>query len=460
MQDLTLSDSSRVAVMGGGPAGSLFSYFLMDMADRSGREILVDIYEPRDFSRPAPSGCNMCGGILSESLVQHLAMDGINLPTNLVQQGIDSYVLHMDVGRVRIRTPIDEKRIGAVYRGAGPGGSGDMNLIGFDGHLLSLAAQKGARVIRGRVDEVIWADGLPRVKIRNGTPQAYDLLAVTAGVNTRALELFKAASPGYRPPKTTGTAIREYFLGEKVIEKHLGSSMHVFLLDIPGLEFAAIIPKRDYVTMVLLGKEINQNLLKAFLNSREVKECMPPDWQWDQPVCRCSPLINVGGVVHPFQDRLLFLGDSGVTRLYKDGIGAAYRVAKIASSTVMFEGLSEKNFRQHFLPVCRKINRDNFAGRGIFMVTRVIRKLRFARRAVLRMTMREQRKTGNASRMSLVLWDMFTGSEPYKDIFLRTLHPFFFARLGLDLALSLLPLTAGRSFLTDTAEKSGIKDNE
>jgi len=117
--DLKLEDGSRVAVVGGGPAGSFFSYFLLEMATPVGMDIHVDIYEPRDFDQPAPRGCNMCGGIISETLVQNLATEGINLPPTVVQRGIDSYVLHMDVGSVRIATPLQEMRIGAVTRGSG-----------------------------------------------------------------------------------------------------------------------------------------------------------------------------------------------------------------------------------------------------------------------------------------------------------------------------------------------------
>ena len=67
---LVLNHGSRVAVIGGGPAGSLFSYFLLDMAERIDTKVHVDIYEPRDFDLPAPAGCNMCGGVLYESLGQ------------------------------------------------------------------------------------------------------------------------------------------------------------------------------------------------------------------------------------------------------------------------------------------------------------------------------------------------------------------------------------------------------
>ena len=37
----------------------------------------------------------------------------------------------------------------------------------------------------------------------------------------------------------------------------------------------------------------------------------------------------------------------------------------------------------------------------------------------------EQVNPGATRRMSLVLWDMFTGSAPYRDVFLRTLDPRF-----------------------------------
>src|SRR3989337_2714611 len=118
--NLKLTNGSRVAVMGGGPAGSFFSYFLLQMAGRKGLDVQVDIYEPRDFTVAGPPGCNMCGGIVSESLVQMLAAEGIDLPTTVVQRGIDSYMLHTDMGSVRIDTPLHEKRITAIHRGSGP----------------------------------------------------------------------------------------------------------------------------------------------------------------------------------------------------------------------------------------------------------------------------------------------------------------------------------------------------
>ena len=87
-----------------------------------------------------------------------------------------------------------------------------------------------------------------------------------------------------------------------------------------------------------------------------------------------------------------------------------------------------EDFRGHYWPVCRKISTDNALGKLIFLVTRHIQRWPHDRRAVLRMVSKEQQGNGQR-RMSMVLWDIFTGSASYKDILLRTLQPGFLARV-------------------------------
>ncbi|MHC4767923.1 MAG: NAD(P)/FAD-dependent oxidoreductase [Planctomycetota bacterium] len=441
---LELESGSRVAVIGGGPAGSLFTYFLLEFADRIGLDLAVDMYEPRDFSKPGPGGCNMCGGIISETLVQNLAAEGVNLPDTVVQRGIDSYVLHMDVGTVRIETPLNEKRIAAVHRGGGPRDVKVQKWESFDQHLQKLAVDRGANVVRQRVDDVTWNDGRPQIKSPDGNAQPYDLLAAAVGVNSPALKLFQAMEVGYEAPEAVKTFISEYYFGEEVISSALGTAMHVFLLNIPRLEFAAIVPKGDYVSVCLLGEEIDKDLVKAFLESPEVTECMPVDWKPETRSCFCSPRINVKGSSRPFADRLVFVGDCGVTRLYKDGIGAAYRTAKAAATTAIFKGIGAESFREHYLPACAAIRKDNTLGKVIFTVTRAVQKRRYARRALLRMTAREQRRRGNSKLMSQVLWDTFTGSAPYREIFMRTLRPTFLGELIWSTCASIATAARGR----------------
>jgi len=436
---LRLENGSRVAVLGGGPAGSFFAYFLIEAAERIDLALDVDVYESRDFSRPGPQGCNMCGGILSESLIQALATEGINLPPCVVQRGIDSYVLHTDDGDVRIETPLHEQRIGAVHRGPGPRDLKEAVWESFDGHLLARAASRGARVVQGKVSAVEWVDGRPRLRTDETTAQPYDLLAVATGVNSASLKMFAGDTSGYHPPETAKTFICEYLLGRDTIDRCLGNSMHVFLLDIPNLEFAAVIPKGDYATVCLLGDEISNELVDAFLASREVRACFPDDWDPAAKSCKCQPRINIRGAQAPYADRLVFLGDSGVTRLYKDGIGAAYRTSKAAATAAVLWGVSASDFAEHYGAACRAIAADNAIGKRLFRVAREVQKRSLARRTIVRMAEREQRLPGGDRRMSQILWNMFTGSATYLEIVRHAAHPAFVARLARAAATALSP---------------------
>ncbi|HEY5997068.1 MAG TPA: cyclic nucleotide-binding domain-containing protein [Candidatus Deferrimicrobiaceae bacterium] len=406
----------------------------MTAAGRTGLALSVDIYEPRDFSSPGPAGCNMCGGIISESLVQLLSAEGIVLPGTVVQRGIDSYVLHTDAGSVRIDPPRREKRIAAVHRGSGPRGDVATRWESFDAHLLGLAGRAGARIVRERVEGIALEDGFPRIRTRSGLSDPCDLVAGTTGINTAALKIFEGLGIGYRAPEATKTYICEFVLGRETIERTLGNSMHVFLLDLPRLEFAAIIPKGECATVCLLGTAIDKPLVDAFLSSPEVRGCFPDGWAPPPDFCRCSPAINVRGAETPFADRFVFIGDCGVNRLYKDGIGGAYRMAKAAAMAAVFDGVSAEAFREGYLPACRKLARDNDLGRVVFGVTGLIRKIRPARRGLVRMTASEQRNPGRPQRLSGVLWDTFTGSAPYTDVFRRTLDPRFIGRMLAEIA--------------------------
>lgn len=299
-----LNHGSRVAVIGGGPAGSLFSYFILDMAERCGIKIHVDIYEPRNFSLTGPAGCNMCGGVIYESLVQSLALEGIILPTTVVQRGIESNMLHLDIGIAKIQTPRHEKRIATTFRGAGPRGLGECKTCGLDDYLMQAALAKGAKHIPERVNELGWymdgksgvaKDRLVQVKAKGDIYRIYELLAVTCGVNTAILKLFRDLNIGYQPPRTTKLLVREYRLGEEAVTKYLGSVFHAFLLDIPGLDYGAIIPKGDYVTVCLLSShgDLDTGVMETFMKDPAVKRTMPSDFLPENYTCHCGPRINV-----------------------------------------------------------------------------------------------------------------------------------------------------------------------
>lgn len=423
---MRLSNGSRIAVIGGGPAGSFYSYFFLDLAERAGLDVNLDIYEDQDFARSGPAGCNHCGGIVAESLVQLLASEGINLPPDVVQRSFDSYMLHMDVGSIKIETPLEEKRIAAMFRGAGPLKSKGMERRSFDGFLQQLTVEKGANLVNQRVSSIHFENGCPIIKTRKGISKSYDLIVGAVGLNPKSLGLFEELGFGFQPPKATKTHICEFELGSEIVERYFGNSLQVFLLDLPRLQFAALIPKGKYVTLVLLGADIDKELVESLLMTDEMKRCFPPDIDLLKSMpCKCFPKMNLGAAVLPYSDRIVLVGDSAVSKLYKNGIGAAYITAKAAATTSILHGISAHDFQKHYLPACKSLNFDNMIGKLIFAFAHGIQKRKSMKRGILRMIFKEQSRDGIHRHMSTVLWDTFTGSAPYRDIFFRTLKPAF-----------------------------------
>lgn len=431
--NLELEDGSNVAVIGGGPAGSFFTYFALDFAERVGTDIHIDIYEAKDFTCAGPSGCNHCGGIVSESLIQMLSTEGIVLPPNVIRKGIETYTLHLESGTAVIETPLKEQRIAAVYRGFGPKGSIEDDQESFDNFLLKLCEQKGASIHIDKVTNLEHTDdGIILKSLKNGEKK-YDLVVGAAGLNPKTLALFKTVCPTYLSPETTKTYICEFYLEPEVVDEYFGNSMHVFLLDVPNIKFGALIPKGHYVTLVLLGSNINREVVTRFLETKEVKECFPPDVDLNQIMpCFCFPTINIKAAKSAYADRVILIGDAASSKLYKNGIGSAYITAKAAAKTAVFDGISEKAFKDSYQKVCDELDFDNAIGKKIFALTTIIQKSTLLKKGIYNMVVAEQKKESEKRRMSSILWDTFTGSAPYKDILKRGLHPLVGSNLVLN----------------------------
>ncbi len=239
-----LEDRARVAVVGGGPTGSFFGIFALKMATMISKELSVTIFEPKDFTKDGPAGCNRCGGVISELLVQTLAVEGINLPDSVVRKGINSYKLHTDHGEVHIATPDFEKTIATVYRGGGPKGVVGEDKESFDNFLLEKAVRDGAVHVPKRVDriKISGAGGKPMFFSKERELGEYDLVVGAFGVNSTSGKMFEEVGFGYLEPSTVTTAIAELHMGEAIVSECFGNSVHLFLLPDKGIKFAAMIP--------------------------------------------------------------------------------------------------------------------------------------------------------------------------------------------------------------------------
>ncbi len=189
--NIELANGSRIGVVGGGPAGSFFSYHALEYAKRFDLDIQLDIFEPKDFTKVGAGGCNHCGGIVSESLVQQLATEGIVIPSEIIQRGINTYTMHTEQGVRVIHSPSYEQRIASVFRGCGPRGCLDVNQRGFDNYLLGLCRNKGAKVLHEKVVSLERKGDQIQVGTSKSGNKEYDLVVGAVGLNKKALELFK-----------------------------------------------------------------------------------------------------------------------------------------------------------------------------------------------------------------------------------------------------------------------------
>jgi flavin-dependent dehydrogenase len=339
---------------------------------------------------------------------------------------------------VRIVTPLQEARIATVFRGIGPKGVTDVRWNSLDNFLTMMATKKGANLINERVSDLSWQNQLPQVKTRNGITRTYDLLVVAGGVNAATARLMSGLDIGYKLPKTTQTSICEFYLGAENVDRYFGNAIHVFLLDTPKVDFAMFIPKDDFVTFCILGVDLDSDTIEKTLKSPEIQKCLPPGWQIPENYCRCKPNASISDAVHPYSDRIITIGDCGITRLYKDGIGAAYKTGKAAAVNSIFNGISGKAFEKYYASTYKRISRDNIYGRIVFRVTRIIRRVRFIRHGVINTLIKEQKNEDRIPYLGMVLWDTFTGSAPYRDVVFRSLHPTGFFRLVGNVILSLI----------------------
>ena len=414
---LALSSGDTVGIIGGGPAGSFAALHLQRFSQDLGIDLNILIFEPRDFSRPGPGGCNRCAGILSSRLVRGLEEIDITLPDDVIQAEVKAYAIQLEGNTLRIDRPDPSRRILSIYRGAGPRLMRNNPIMSFDNTLLKEACERGAEHVRARVRRVSW-EHRPVIYTSNTTYHA-DLLVLATGVNSRA-----PLSPdfGYMPPKTAIMAQDEILMPPGWPQDQVSA----FFQNPPGLIFGALTPKGKYINISLLGKNMTTDAINDFIEAQNLNAQLGVS---PTSLCGCTPRIAVGQSRRFFGDRWVTVGDAAVTRLYKDGIGSAFFTSREAMRAALFEGINRKDFKKNYARFCSKIARDNLYGRFLFQLwslTLKIPRLLNAWQAAIRM----EQEWPPERRLSVrLLWGMFTGDEPYRDLFWLMINPTSIATL-------------------------------
>lgn len=431
-------------VVGGGPAASFFAIRVLRRARELERTLDLTILERKTevcFYRPLAfcswEGCNYCAGGISPRLADALEENGITLPEEVVEGRASEVIVHGDWKNIVLPVPEDREML-SVFRGSRPKRRPG-RYENFDTFLLHQAEQEGARVLTAEVKDVHRCSaGRPVISYQLVTEETSreieaEFAVFAAGVNRMpgmdlaADPLFAALAklrPGVRPPRVRKAVICEMqaqpdllrtMEGEVHFAQHGSKEL--------SIEMCSLIPKGDWMTVVLLGKSIDRASPSRYLQIAESYMALPhirrllPRRAQLRTVCACSPNMAVGAARHPFGERIALVGDMAVSRFYKDGLFSAYVTGSALADCILAEGVDRASLKRRYWPVVRGFQRDNRFGRLVFLLSRIVFSHPLLSRIVYQALLTERKtKPARKRRLADALWSIASGDSSYRAI--------------------------------------------
>ena len=447
---IQLSNNSKIAIIGGGPAGSFFANDAIREAKRLGIDIQITIFNSKDFSQRGPIGCNMSASVIAGTLHAKLTRDGIILPESIIRQEIKGYYFQTEEYGIELYKPdqTSKSSIMAVYRGNGPLYSTHTESHSFDDFLLQNVIKQGVNVIPESVLDINFPSSLDSpVTLTYGKSGQHhsmeaDLVVGAFGINSNMANKVEDLGFGYIPPKTIRTCQMEIPLDPAFIKDSFKDNIQVFALGIEPFRFASMVPKGNYVTVSLVGsRDLTSSDLIDFLNHRTVRKKLPHDWEMPEKFCMCLPKIVLSHSKNPFTDRLVLVGDASISRIFKNGLESAYITSQLAVRAAFEYGISSDDFARHYYKPARKLlAMDNKLGAVILAISDFVTSQNWLVKARLSYV-EDKRGSWIANHLNTLLWNMVTGDAPYHKILVQALNPLF--------QIKLIPVTI-KALVTDT----------
>jgi len=440
---LSLQNGDRVAIVGGGPAGSFFAIHLLREARRLNRQLDVVIVEkrgPTDLGSDhfQCKGCNFCAGLISPRLNEILAAQSLVVPEEIIQGHIDYVWIHGQWKNFRLRVPPDA-RMYSVFRGSLPGRRMGRP-AGFDGFLLGEAVKEGARIQYGEVQAIAYgASGMPTLTVRppsgEAVPMDASFASIATGINARCgfdyaddglIASIQRMNPEFVPGKSRKTFIFELDVGEDYIQRNMHREIYFIEYGSKqlALEHAALIPKGRFLTVAIIGRCIDeavlprdtQQIVRDFLTLPQIDRILP-GIAAAPLACACAPRMTVTTATSPFGDRFAIIGDALGSRLNKDGLYSAQATASRLAQTVLHEGTDKQALARGYGGAVKWLAADNRFGQMVFAASRVAFTMPVVSRIVYQAFATECKVRDERSRpLSVVLWKIASGTADYREV--------------------------------------------
>ena len=398
-----LHEGGHVVIIGGGPGGAACALALSRLTNQMGKHLKITILEGKQFA--GEHHYNQCVGVLSLPLPSLLEDQlGVPFPYHLSQGEIQGYILHTD--KEQIKMTGDEKTSIALRR------------VQFDAYMLEMVKQRGIRIIPARaVDLEFHSENV--LVYTESKPQECDVVVGAFGMDEGSAALF-ARHTAYRPPQALSSVVTKYHPGSKRMAA-FGPYIHAFLPSHPRIEFGAITPKSNHLTINIAGRSVDVTLTQDFMNQLAVRTVLPNlmhAGQYNQNDLRLfKGRFPFSLAQHYYGDRYVMVGDAaGLVRAFKGkGVTSAVLTGIRAAETILKAGFTRQAFHNHYRLANQDITHDLPYGRGMRLLTILL-----SRYGLLDPVLNAARQDPN---LQSALFDAISARTTYRQVLIRTLHP-------------------------------------
>lgn len=398
-----LPDNGRVIIIGGGPAATACGLALKRLAAQAARSVDVVLVEGKQFA--GERHYNQCAGVLSPPLPEIMERDlGVAFPHHLTRSRIAGYILHASGQSVTLDDAYEP--------------STALRRVQFDAYMLDAAVEHGITVVPARAVDVEFHAGSVLIYTENAPLQG-DVVVGAFGLDAGSAAMFSRVTD-YRPPQALSSVVTKYHPGPDGMQA-FGTHIHAFLPSDPRLEFGAITPKANHLTINIAGPDADAELMEVFLALPAVRAVLPNlecARQYDGNDLRFFKGYFPCSLAHTYYgDRFVMVGDAaGLVRAFKGkGVTSAVQTGIRAAHTILEAGISRQAFDRHFRPANDDILRDLPYGRGMRSLSMLMSRVGlFA--PVLRAARRDEH-------LRAALFDAVSAHAPYSKVIAETLHP-------------------------------------